>query len=139
VEACARLLAHPEDQVRQQAAKDWCDGEDAVVSLERGGLPDTRYADARFRFTFARIVTHYFRHAAWLEEGQLLREAHRLTGIPGVLIHGRLDLGGPLLTAFEQARAWPGSELIVLDGAGHTSSDLGDHVLAAADRFARTQ
>ena len=53
----------------------------------------------RSGWPFARIVTHYFRHGAWLEEGQLLRDARRLAGIPGVLIHGRLDLGGPLVAA----------------------------------------
>lgn len=137
VEAYARLLARPAAEVRQRAAKDWCDWEDAVVSLESGGVRNPRYADPRFRMAFARIVTHFFRHGAWLEEGQLLARAQRLAGIPGVLIHGRLDLGGPLLGAFELARAWPGSELVVVDGAGHTSGDLGDHVVAATDRCAR--
>jgi proline iminopeptidase len=53
-----------------------------------------------------------------------------------VLIHGRLDLGGPLLTAWELAKAWPSSELIILDNAGHMSTELGDHVTAATNRFA---
>ncbi|MGW1077957.1 hypothetical protein [Streptomyces sp. NPDC002537] len=30
----------------------------------------------------------HFSHGARLEEGALLRDAHRLAGIPGVLIHG---------------------------------------------------
>lgn len=139
VAAYARLLDHPDAAVREQAAQDWCDWEDAVVSLESGGAPRPRFADARFRMAFARIVTHYFRHGAWLDEGQLLRDAHRLEGIPAVLIHGRLDLGGPLLTAWELTRAWSSAELVVLDHSGHTSADLGDHVVAATDRFARSQ
>ncbi|MEJ7725447.1 MAG: prolyl aminopeptidase [Actinomycetes bacterium] len=136
VDAYARLLADPDPAVREQAARDWCDWEEAIVSLESGGVPNPRYDDARFRMGFARTVTHYFRHAAWLADDQLLRDAHRLAGIPGVLIHGRLDLGGPLVTAWELAQAWPGSELVVLDTAGHTTQ-LGDHVVAATDRFAR--
>ncbi len=135
VDAYARLLAHPDDVIREQAARDWCDWEAAVVSLDSGGGPHPRFADARFRMAFARIVTHYFRHGAWLDEGQLLRDAHRLVGIPAVLIHGRLDLGGPLLTAWELAQAWPSSELIILDNAGHMSTELGDHVTAATNRF----
>ena len=135
-DAYARLLADPDAEVRERAARDWCDWEEAIVSLESGGVPNPRYADARFRMGFARTVTHYFRHAAWLDEDQLLRDAYRLAGIPGVLIHGRLDLGGPLVTAWELAQAWPGSELVVLDTAGHTTQ-LGDHVVTATDRFAR--
>ena len=137
VDAYARLLADPEPAVREQAARDWCDWEEAIVSLESGGVPNPRYDDARFRMGFARTVTHYFRHAAWLADDQLLRDAHRLAGIPGVLIHGRFDLGGPMITAWELAQAWPGSELVVLDDSGHTSSDIGDHVVTATDRFAR--
>jgi proline iminopeptidase len=137
VAAYARLLASADVGVPEQAARDWCAWEQAIVSLETGGTPSPRYADPRFRMGFARLVTHYFSHAAFLEEDQLLREAHRLTGIPGVLIHGRLDLGAPPHTAWQLAQAWPGSELIVLETSGHTSNELEDHVVAATDRFAR--
>jgi proline iminopeptidase len=137
VEAYARLLAHPDEVVRQQAARDWCDWEDAVVKTESDGIPNPRYDDPRFRLGFARTVTHYFRHGAWLSEDQLLRNAGRLAGIPGVLIHGRLDLGSPLQTAQALSQAWPESELIVLDDSGHTSQSLAHHVVAATDRFAR--
>jgi proline iminopeptidase len=63
-----------------------------------------------------------------------------LAGIPGVLIHGRLDLDAPLITAWELNQAWPDSELILVRGAGHSSSDPGmsEAIIAATDRFART-
>jgi proline iminopeptidase len=90
---------------------------------------------------FARIVTHYFRHHAWLEDGILLQNAGALAGIPGVMVQGRLDLGGPLVTAWELAQAWPGSELVVVRGAGHSSGDPGmsEAVIAATDRFSARQ
>jgi proline iminopeptidase len=67
----------------------------------------------------------------------LLREAHRLAGIPGVLIHGRLDMGSPLVTAWELARAWPDARLVVIDDSGHTGSEaMNDEIRAALDRFA---
>ena len=135
VDAYARLLSHADAGVRQAAARAWCDWEDAIVALESGGVPNPRYADAWFRMGFARIVTHYFRHGAWLTEDQLLSRADLLAAIPGVLIHGRMDLGGPLQAAWELARAWPASELVVLDDAGHTSDDLGACVVSATDRF----
>jgi proline iminopeptidase len=50
--------------------------------------PDPRYEDPVCRLYFARLVTHYRRHAAWLEDGALLRDIDKLTGIPGMLIHG---------------------------------------------------
>jgi proline iminopeptidase len=98
-------------------------------------VPNPRDDDARFRMAFARIVTHVFRHGAWLREDQLLAEANRLAGIPGVLIQGRLDLAGPPAAAWELARAWPGSELILIEGAGHAAG-LREQLLAATDAFA---
>lgn len=32
---------------------------------------------------FMRICVHYLARGAWLDEGVLLRETHRLAGIPG--------------------------------------------------------
>ena len=104
-----RLLGDPDAAVREQAARAWCEWEDAVTHPEGGH--DTRYDDPLFRMAFARIVTHYFHHGAWLEPGQLLRDAGRLRGIPGVLVHGRLDIGGPPRTAWELAQVWPDAEL----------------------------
>jgi proline iminopeptidase len=88
---------------------------------------------------FARLVTHYWSHGSWFEEGIVLREAHRLAGIPGLLIHGRLDVSSPLETAWELARTWPEAELQAIDDAGHSSRDPGmaEAVLAATDGFAR--
>lgn len=138
VEAYYRLLNSDDRAVREAAAQAWCDWEDAVVSTAPGRQPSARYADAKFRMCFARIVTHYFRHLAWLEDGALLQGAHRLKGIPGELIHGRLDLGTPLDGAQELARAWPGSKLTVVDDAGHEIRTLGmrESIVAALNRFA---
>ncbi|MGH3791757.1 MAG: prolyl aminopeptidase [Pseudonocardiaceae bacterium] len=136
VAAYYHLLHDPDPGVREQAARDWCDWEDAVVSLEENHQPRPRYADARVRMAFARIVTHYFHHHAWLADGVLLREAGRLAGIPGVLVHGRLDLGGPPMTAWELAQAWPDAELHLVK-TGHTGGpEMAAHLIAATDCFA---
>jgi proline iminopeptidase len=116
------LLCDPDAAVREQAARDWCAWENTVVTMEPDAPLDPRYDDPRFRMAFARIVTHYFHHGAWLEEGALLRSASRLQGIPGVLIHGRLDLGSPVQTAWQLARLWPDSRLVV-GPAGHSYGD----------------
>ncbi|MFC4061703.1 prolyl aminopeptidase [Planomonospora corallina] len=136
--AYGRLLADPDPAVRAKAAADWLAWEDAVISQERNGKPGA-YGDRpdRDALAFVRICAHYFSNGAWLEEDELLRGAERLAGIPGVLIHGRLDMGGPLVTAWELARAWPGAELIVVEDSGHTGSDtMRTRILDSIDRFA---
>ncbi len=130
------LNEQPDLAAREKAAKEWCDWEDAVVSLEEGWVPHRRYADPAFRVTFARLVTHYFHHQAWLADGQILRDAHRLAAIPGVLIHGRLDLGGPADTAWQLAQAWPEAELRFV-GTGHRGgAEMTDRMIEATNRFA---
>jgi proline iminopeptidase len=98
-----------------------------------------RWQDPAFQLARARIVTHYFRNAAWLSDGQLLREAGSLAGIPGIIINGRLDVQAPLRTAWELANAWPHAELVIVEGAGHSTSDRGmnEAIVAATNRFAR--
>ncbi len=73
-----------------------------------------------------------------------LRDAHRLPGIPAVLIHGRLDLSGPLLTAWELAQAWPNADLQIIEDTGHTGHTgsppaMGAAVIDAIARFHPTR
>jgi proline iminopeptidase len=138
-DAYARLLADPDPAVREQAARDWCAWEDAHVAVRADHRPDPRFQDPVFRMAFARLVTHYWRHCAWLEEGALIRDASRLADIPAVLVHGRLDVSSPPDTAWELAAAWPGSKLILLDDAGHGAGAPGmtDVLIEALDGFGR--
>ena len=137
-EAYHRLLMHPDPAIHEKAARAWCDWEMAIVAVHPGHTPHPRYEDPAFRLGFARLVTHYWRHRAWLDDGVLLRGAGRLADIPGILIHGRLDIGGPLVTPWQLHRSWPGSELIVVSEAGHDARDPGmtESIVAATDRFA---
>jgi proline iminopeptidase len=134
-DAYHRLLNDPDPVVRAKAARDWCDWETAILPTSP---PLRRYEQPEFRLAFARIVTHYWRHGCWLEDGILLRQAGHLAGIPGVLVQGTLDLGNLLGTPWELAHAWPGSELILVDDTGHDFSTPGiaEALVAATDRFA---
>jgi proline iminopeptidase len=68
----------------------------------------------------------------------LVRDAQRLKGIPGILVQGRYDVVCPAITAWDVHKNWPGSELIIVDDAGHASSEPGivHHLVEATDRFA---
>jgi proline iminopeptidase len=137
VSAYHRLLNDPDEEVRLKAAREWHEWEAATILLaDPAGLP-RRWADPRYRLTRARIITHYFREGAWLEDGILLKNADRLAHIPAILIHGRFDIEAPLVTAWELARAWPGAELVVLPNAAHSTAnaDIAAAIVAATNRF----
>jgi proline iminopeptidase len=95
------------------------------------------FEESAYRLAFARIVTHYWRAGSWLKDSQVLRDAHRLAGIPGVLVQGALDLGNLVGTPWLLAQAWPGSELLVVDESGHDTATPGmvGALIAATDRF----
>jgi len=136
VAAYDRLLnAHPDAVVRAKAAQDWCDWEDAVISLEEGWVPSPRFADPDFRMTFARLCAHYFSHAAWLSDDELLRNAGRLAGIPGVLIHGHLDIGSPPDVPWLLAQAWPEAQLHLIRSGHAGNDDTTQLMIAALDSF----
>jgi len=134
--AYARLLASPDRAVRERAAAAWCRWEDVHVSLVHGFDPWDRYEDPAFRLRFARLVTHYWANAAFLPDGALLAGVRGLGAIPAVLVHGRQDVSGPVDVAWRLHRAWPGSELVVIEGAGHGGPGFPEALVAATDRFA---
>jgi proline iminopeptidase len=137
--AYARLIGHPDPEVRLRAARDWCAWEDAVLSQEDYGAPNpygSRAADAQV--AFVRICSHYFSHHCWLEDDVLFRNVARLAGIPGRLLHGRLDLGGPAINAWELSRVWSDAQLRIFGGSGHRGNEAMEaELIRTLDAFAQ--
>ncbi len=135
VDAYHRRLMHPDPAVHHAAAAAWAAWEVALA----GGDPRSRWDDAAFRLAFARLVTHYWRHQAWLGPDLVRRVAERAS-FPAILVNGRLDLAAPLETAWRLHRAWPGSELVVVEAAGHDlrAPSLREAVVAAIARICET-
>jgi proline iminopeptidase len=132
----AALVFSADPTVRERAAREWCAWEDTHVSLTPGYVPSRRFEDPEFRLLFTRLVTHYWRHAAFLPEDQLIENVSLLNDIPGVLLHGRYDISSPLETAWRLHEAWRGSELHIIDYAGHGGGAMSESVSAAMNRIA---
>ncbi|WP_445183967.1 alpha/beta fold hydrolase [Pseudonocardia sp. Cha107L01] len=138
VPAYARLLGDPDLAVRERAALAWARWEETVLSLEPNAKPtsfSTRADDDLIEFV--RICSHYYANYGWLADDELIGNVGRLAGIPGALVHGRLDLSCPVETAYELASAWPGAELFVCDESGHRPSEAKrEYLRATLARFA---
>lgn len=127
VEAYAQLLNSPDPQIRDAASHEWALWEDTHISIGAGGLfPNLRWEDDEYRHAFSRLTTHYWSHDGFLDP-PILDRMDRLEGIPGVLIHGRRDVSGPAITAWEVHRRWPGSTLIIVEDEGHGGATMADH------------
>jgi proline iminopeptidase len=136
IDAYYERITDPGPTVRDQAARAWCAWEDTHVSLDPAYVHNPRYDDPQFRRVFATLVIHYWKHAGFAGEGGLLAGMDRIAHIPGVLIHGRLDVSGPLVTAWELHKEWPASELVVIDDEGHGGEAMIEEVCRAIARFA---
>jgi proline iminopeptidase len=135
--AYRKRLTGADKKLQVEAARAWSLWEGETITL----LPDPELSSAfgedDYAIAFARIENHYFVHAGWLEEGQLIRDAWKLKDIPGVIVHGRYDMPCPLRYAWELHKAWPGAEFHLVEGAGHAFSEPGilDRLIRATDRF----
>ncbi|WP_104399459.1 prolyl aminopeptidase [Vibrio penaeicida] len=133
--AYARLLSNPDPAIHSRAAIEWCLWEDTHVSLTPGWAPSPRYLEPEFSLIFARLVTHYWSHGCFLIDGEIMAGMHRIADIPATLIHGRWDISGPLDTALTLHRAWPNSELIALEEAGHGGVGFPEAMTAALNKY----
>jgi len=138
IAAYRRRLTAEEEAIRLEAAQAWAIWEGTTITLLPRPEVEQTFGDAHFALAFARLENHYFLHDCWLEPGQLLRDAGKLRGIPGEIIHGRYDMPCPVKTAYDLHRAWPEARLHIVEGAGHAATEPGirDRLIRATDRFA---
>lgn len=139
IAAFHRRLTSDDAQERLDAARAWSIWEGATSYLRIPSDYADTHGDAEFALAFARIENHYFVNGGFFEEeGQLLRDAHRIKDIPGVIVHGRYDVVCPIQSAFDLHRVWPTSELLISATAGHSAFEDENisALVAATDRFA---
>ena len=137
VAAYSQRLADPDPSVHGPAAVAWSTWEANGITLILDGALVAEMAEPSYALAFARIENHYFMHAGWMDDGQLLANAGVLEGLPGVIVQGRYDMCTPAATAWELHQAWPGSALVMVPDAGHAFSEPGIRtaLLDATDRF----
>ena len=132
IDAYYELITDSNEKLRRRAARAWCAWEDVHVSLDPKHTPDPRYLEPEFSLLFATLVIHYWKHAGFTNE--ILGNMELVSHIPGVLIHGRLDVSSPLETAWRLHKAWPASELVVVETEGHGGPEMADEMTAAISR-----
>lgn len=138
IRAYSRLLADEDPAVHGPAAVAWSRWESSTITLLPRPEVVATFTEEKYAVAFARIENHYFVNGGWFEEDQLIRDAYKLEGIPGVIVQGRYDVCTPAMTAWDLHRAWPEAELNIIADAGHAYDEPGilDALIEATDRFA---
>ena len=133
-----RRLTSDDEQTRVEAARAWSiwEGTTSLLYQDDDKIAETGADD--FAVAFARIESHYFVHGGFFEaEDQLLEGVDRIRHIPPVVVQGRYDVVCPARSAWDLQRAWPESELVIVEDAGHSAFEPGirSALLDATDRF----
>jgi len=139
VAAYYRRLTHSDPQVQLAAARAWSVWEGTTLSLFPDPERVRRFGDDSYAIAFARIECHYFVNRGFLDrDDQLLKDAHRLSQIPGVIVHGRYDVVTPLRNAWDLKKAWPSADLRIVADSGHAMTEPGiiHDLVSATRRFA---
>jgi proline iminopeptidase len=87
------------------------------------------------------MEAHYFQNNCFMKPDQLIAEAGKLAGIPGIIVQGRYDLLCPPATSHALAAMWLDAQIRIVEGAGHTLYDPGVRnavMKAVADMASRT-
>ena len=127
VGAYYRMLTGADISKRLEAARAWCAWEAELLTLR----PRARATGSATpsEIALARIEAHYFVNSSFLAEDQIVANAHKLAGLPGIIVQGRYDMVTPARSAWELSQAWPDSDLRIIPDAGHATSEPG--ILAA--------
>jgi len=138
VEAYRKRLTSDDKEVQLAAAKAWSKWEGDIVTLLPSPETVDHFTSPDVAVAVARIENHYMANLGWFEEGQLLKNADKLRGIPGVIVQGRHDSCTPPVAAWRLKQAWPEVELNIIPDAGHLFNEPGnlDALVRATDRFA---
>ncbi len=138
VSAYYRRLDGENEMERMAAAKAWSLWEGRTSTLKPSEAVVEHFGNPYTALSLARIECHYFVNDSFLEPNQILRDADRLKGIPGVIVHGRYDVVCPVENAWQLHRHWPEAQLKVIPDAGHSASEPGtvNALIQATDDFA---
>ncbi len=125
VKAYHQRLTGDDEIARMGAAKAWSLWEARTATLLPHASILEHFGDPHNAMSIARIEAHYFVNNSFLEDDQLLKNAGRLKDIPGFIIHGRYDMICLIQQAYDLEKAWQGSQLFVVQGAGHSAAEAG--------------
>lgn len=120
-----RRLTGDDEIARMASAKAWSLWEGHTVTLRQNPAVLEFFGSPHTALALARIEAHYFINNVFLGADQILGDADRLRGIPGIIVHGRYDMVCPLENAWDLHHAWPAARLDIISDAGHAASEPG--------------
>ncbi|HEY9102372.1 prolyl aminopeptidase [Chitinimonas sp.] len=132
-----RRLNDPSHAVHMPAARIWSVYEGECATLFPDPAVQANYGSDNVALGVGRIEAHYFVNRIFLPENDLLAQVGRISHLPMITVQGRYDVLCPPVSAWELHQAWPGSELEIVQDAGHSAWEPGTcrGLVAACERM----
>ena len=105
---------HDYERILSQINPQYYEFEDENKIMSREGLPNSPYMEL-----------HYIKNNFFMEEDYIVNKISEISHIPGFIVQGRYDLICPPSNAYKLHKNWESSNLIIVNTAGHSSSDEG--------------
>jgi proline iminopeptidase len=113
------LIRDGDAEEKQKYSLAWGKYEVKMAALELTDEAVDNIFEENDPYAFALFENYYMANRCFLEEGQLLGNAHLLTGIPTYIVNGRYDAICPSRTAYALHQLIPGSEIVIAESSGH--------------------
>jgi proline iminopeptidase len=120
-----KMLTGEDEATKFMAAEAYVTWELSISRLLQNPLSIAKAKNAHFCLPFARLETHYLSHGCFLKPNQLLQDCWKIQHIPTSIIQGRYDIVCPVQSAWDLHQALPGSRLIIVPDAGHSTLEEG--------------
>ena len=137
LKAYYKRLTNPDPDVYMPAARAWGRYEGSCSTLLPSPATVAYFSKDNVSLALARLEAHYFTHDIFLPENSLLDNAHKLAGIPTVIVQGRYDAVCPTVSADDLMQQIPQAEYCIVPDAGHSAWEPGitSRLVEATENF----
>lgn len=127
IQSYFRRILDPDPAIHAPAARAWGETERILSELapSRTRLDLDALKSSRTLPATPFMEAHYFSNDSFMKPNQLMAQAAKLAGIPGIIVQGRYDLLCPPKTSHALAAVWRDAEIRIVEGAGHSLYDPG--------------
>lgn len=126
VDSYFKRVMDPDPNIHNPAARAFMDYDlrAGVLAYNQDAINELLNDEARILGT-TRMFSNFYKNKFFIQENQILDELHKITHLPLSIVHGRYDIICRLKTGYELYKNWPGSELLIVQDAGHTAAEPG--------------
>ncbi|GGF85390.1 prolyl aminopeptidase [Alteromonas lipolytica] len=119
------IFSGHQQSLKAVAAIRWYQWEEAIARVFPHSSEPTSLTCSPLLMSLAVLEWHYIINDCFISEDYILQNVHQLRSIPAKLIHGRCDTVCQPQGAYLLHQHWPNSDLLLVEGAGHSSADFG--------------